>query len=132
MTRTSAEDTTSKTGRKSGKRRRKSEEQRPQIGRKPGKIDPETDRKSTSERSWAIWGDQGRLRDGDGRAQDRLRMSRDAPGTAQERSWQRPGAPRRVPKRVRTAPGTLLWRAEAATEHVRSVGPWRERSEADF
>ena len=46
-------------------------EKRVKIARKSDQIETKTDRKPTSERSWAIWEDQGRSRDGDDRAQDR-------------------------------------------------------------
>ena len=45
-------------------------EKRVKIARKTRKIETKTDRKPTSERSWAIWKDQDRSRDGDDRAQD--------------------------------------------------------------
>ena len=45
-------------------------EKRVKIARKTRKIETKTDRKPTSERSWAIRKDQGRSMDGDDRAQD--------------------------------------------------------------
>ena len=50
------------------------------ITRKTRKIEAKTIRKSISERSWAVWSDQGRSRDGDGRTQDRPRRSETRPG----------------------------------------------------
>ena len=46
-------------------------EKRVKIARKTRKIEIKTDRKSTSERSGAIWKHQGRSRDCDGRSQER-------------------------------------------------------------
>ena len=45
-------------------------EKRVKIAQQIRKIDTKMDRQSTSERSWAICRDQGRARNGDGRAQD--------------------------------------------------------------
>lgn len=127
-----AQDTTPKTRRKSRKHRSKKLGTTTPDRTKNSENRPRNHLKSTSGRSWAAWSDQVRSRDGDGRAQDRPRAPRDAPGTAQERSWQRPGTPRRIPKRVETAPGTLLWAVEAATERARNAEPWRKRSADEF
>ncbi len=69
-----------------------------------GKNGANTDRNSTSERSWTVWSDQSRSRDGDGHAQDRPRALRDAPGTAQDR----PRATQDEPGSVQTGARTAL------------------------
>jgi len=65
---------------------------------------PQTDRKSTSERSWAIWSDRGRSRDGDGRAQERPRAPKSGPRRARDGPRPPPGVPRRAGERPKRRP----------------------------